>query len=433
MSRRTDSLNAYEVALTSGVSDVDTSFPVESTVGLIAPGYLVVDPDDPTKREYFKYTIINGANLQFPDTGFRGLRGSAAGAQGHLAGARVRAVAVGQWLDDIFSDIEDLEAEQAAFLDLAGTRAMFGDLNMGDNKIEVLATPVLDDDATTKLYVDAADLLLLDLAGTRAMTGDLDMGTNQIKNMADPTVPQDAATVKWTNDQLAMYLPLDGSDPMTGALTIEVDDANIAFLSADGASRGYRLKANVSDITDEGLEFNNHDGVNLLILKGADADVSPNTLISLVPFTSLANMGIRAPGENFSIVTGRVEALTLRSGETNANATHSFIAFQSSSAASSAQIVTWQGSSSDQLGLKINTSAAGNVEALFIKPNGATIVGAVPSNNVDSADGPTVRNVWWRTTVPGGGDGNKGDMAVVEGNGIYIKRLTTTWAKVASL
>ena len=49
MSRRTHSLNAYEVGLTSSISDVDTSFPVESTVGLIAPGYLVIDPDDPQK------------------------------------------------------------------------------------------------------------------------------------------------------------------------------------------------------------------------------------------------------------------------------------------------------------------------------------------------------------------------------------------------
>jgi hypothetical protein len=226
MSRRTDSLNAYEVALTSGVSDVDTSFPVESTVGLIAPGYLVVDPDDPTKREYFKYTIINGANLQFPDTGFRGLRGSAAGAQGHLAGARVRAVAVGQWLDDIFSDIEDLEAEQAAFLDLAGTRAMFGDLNMGDNKIEVLATPVLDDDAATKLYVDTLDLLLLPLDGTRAMTGALDMGTNEINDVVDPTLAQDAATKKYVDDAIPiaadlLYLRLDTTnDPLTAPLEI---------------------------------------------------------------------------------------------------------------------------------------------------------------------------------------------------------------------
>ena len=171
MSRRTDSLNAYEVGLTSGISDVDTSFPVESTVGLIAPGYLVINPDDPTKREYFKYTIINGSNLEMPNTGFRGLRGSASGASAHLAGARVRAVAVGQWLDDIFSDIEDLEAAQAAFLLLDGTRAMTGDLNMGGKLVQNMTlAPTLDGDATSKAYVDQEVGTSIPLAGTNAPT-----------------------------------------------------------------------------------------------------------------------------------------------------------------------------------------------------------------------------------------------------------------------
>ena len=231
MSRRTDSLNAYEVGLTSGISDVDTSFPVESTIGLIAPGYLVINPDDPTKREYFKYTIINGSNLEMPNTGFRGLRGSASGASAHLAGARVRAVAVGQWLDDIFSDIEDLEAAQAAFLLLDGTRAMTGDLNMGGKLVQNMTlAPVAADDATSKQYVDtgddavrsefaAADLLLLPLDGTRPMTGPLNMGGFAIENMVDSILADGAITKKYVDDGLALYLPLVGG-AMTGPITM---------------------------------------------------------------------------------------------------------------------------------------------------------------------------------------------------------------------
>lgn len=258
MSRRTHSLNAYEVGLTSGISDVDISFPVESVVGLLAPGYLVVDPDDPLKREYFKFESINGSNLEMPSTAFRGLTGSANGAQAHLAGARVRAVAVGQWLDDIFSDIEDLEAADAAFLPIDGSVAMTGPLNMGGNKVTVLGEGTLADDVVTKGYVDAADLLFLLLDGTRPMTGALDMAGLNINQLGNPLVDADAATKKYvddlvqiTDDKLALYLRLDGTSPATtGAIDINAGMhfttvAPISGFDYPSGGLGYTMRRNV--------------------------------------------------------------------------------------------------------------------------------------------------------------------------------------------
>jgi hypothetical protein len=238
MSRRTHSLNAFEVALTSGISDVDTSFPLESTEGLLAPGYLVLSPDDPTIREYFEFTAINGSNLTVPG-GNRGLTGSAGSpsqAWAHLAGARVRAVAVGQWLDDIFTDIADLEAAQAAFLFLDGTRPMTGDLDMGSNLIKSLTSPVADDDGANKLYVDSVGIAIRDdamlLDGTNPMLADMSLGGFQAKDLADATAQQDAGTLKQVQARLSLnggtmagQIIMDGSQIKTLANATNVSDA----------------------------------------------------------------------------------------------------------------------------------------------------------------------------------------------------------------
>jgi len=103
MSKRTYSWNAYESELLSGVDGSSGTITVTSAVGLQAPAYLVIDPDDNARREYVRVTNI--ASNVFTVT--RGLGGSVGGVgQAHDSGAKVRAVAVHQWLDDIFDDIE---------------------------------------------------------------------------------------------------------------------------------------------------------------------------------------------------------------------------------------------------------------------------------------------------------------------------------------
>jgi len=86
---------------------------VDSAVGLVAPVYLVVDPDVPAKREFVKADAVDTGSGLLTVTANRGLAGSAAGGQAHDAGAKVRAVAMQQWLEDIFDDVEDLEQADA--------------------------------------------------------------------------------------------------------------------------------------------------------------------------------------------------------------------------------------------------------------------------------------------------------------------------------
>jgi hypothetical protein len=157
MSNRSHSLNAYEVALTSAVGDSSLSFPVESVAGLSVPMYVVVDPDDPTKREYIKVVSINGNNLEVGSLANRGLAGTTGGVPlAHDLGAKIRAVAVAQWLDDIFGDIEELEIDSATHLTEAQANLLYV-LETGDTMTGFLtlnADPTADLHATTKQYVD---------------------------------------------------------------------------------------------------------------------------------------------------------------------------------------------------------------------------------------------------------------------------------------
>lgn len=106
MSRRQYTWNAFETTLSGPITAGATIIGLTSVVNLRAPGLLVINPDDAGLREYFSFTSINASNLEGCT---RGLGGSAAGAQAQSAGAVVRSVMMHQFIDDTFSDIEDLE------------------------------------------------------------------------------------------------------------------------------------------------------------------------------------------------------------------------------------------------------------------------------------------------------------------------------------
>ena len=171
MSSRSHSLNAYEVALTSAVGDASLSFPVEAVAGLSVPLYLVIDPDDPVNREYIKVTSINGLNLEVGSLANRGLAGTTGGVPlAHDLGAKVRAVAVSQWLDDIFNDVEELEIwdsthdasvnphSAAGFLQESDTDALYLKLSGGTLTGDLILSGDPDTalKAATKQYVDAS-------------------------------------------------------------------------------------------------------------------------------------------------------------------------------------------------------------------------------------------------------------------------------------
>lgn len=111
MSSRKYVWNAWEQALNGAITAGATTITLDSVTNLRSPGLLVIDPDDPTKREYILFTGISSNDL----TGVtRNLAGGVTSA--HDDGARIRSVPMHQLFDDIFTDVEALEAFDTSHL-----------------------------------------------------------------------------------------------------------------------------------------------------------------------------------------------------------------------------------------------------------------------------------------------------------------------------
>ena len=92
------------------------------------------------------------------------------------------------------------------FLKLDGTRAMTGNLDMGDHSIQKVGEPVNSDDVATKNYVNAEighiSTPFLKLDGTRAMTGILNMNTHKISNVVNPEFDADVVNKQYLENKL---------------------------------------------------------------------------------------------------------------------------------------------------------------------------------------------------------------------------------------
>ena len=242
--------NAYESTLVSDFPAGATSTAVDSTLGLVAPVYLVLEPDVPAQREWIRVGAING-NLLENIT--RNLEGSA-GDLLHLSGSKVRAIFTKQLQDDLFDDIEGnttaltgheidpadphadagymkLTEADARYLRLTGG-SLTGILTMTGNKIQALGNPTVSTDAANKDYVDTttasavAPYLLL-AGGT--MVGDLTLN-------GEPTTQLMAATKQYVDDiesgASGVFLELSGANNLLGQLEwLQKGPADLLYLA----------------------------------------------------------------------------------------------------------------------------------------------------------------------------------------------------------
>lgn len=214
MSSRVRSRNAFETTLNGAISSGSTSILLTTASGLVGPGYLVLDPGTPANREYIRFESVSTNTLNGVT---RGLDGSAAGAQSHDSGTKIRAVAVHQWLDLIFTDIETLETADTNH---------FGGTDISDHPEVTTAT---------RGFMSAADKTKLDgvAAGAKAdhglLTGLADDDHTQYYNAARHT--------KAVHDALAIdhgSLTGLGDDDHTQYLT----DARHTALAGDHVTNG---------------------------------------------------------------------------------------------------------------------------------------------------------------------------------------------------
>lgn len=106
--RKSNYTNAFETTLTATLDGLGTLAVCADVSGLVAPGYLCIDPDDPAKREYVRFSVVSSPNLTLSE---RYLTGSAQGAGiTHDSGAVVRMVPLAQAFEDIHDRIDAVDA-----------------------------------------------------------------------------------------------------------------------------------------------------------------------------------------------------------------------------------------------------------------------------------------------------------------------------------
>ena len=105
-----------------------------------------------------------------------------------------------------YVDAKIPSVDTTPFVKLDGSRAMTGNLDMGDHSMQKVGDPVNSDDVATKNYVDAEigyiSTPFLKLDGTRAMTGILNMNTHKISNVVNPEFDTDVVNKQYLENKL---------------------------------------------------------------------------------------------------------------------------------------------------------------------------------------------------------------------------------------
>ena len=131
--------------------------------------------------------------------------------------SRVISGKIGTYFNHAPFDVDDVQLKNQILY--------FEDVNLNENKIKGLAAPSEDKDGANKKYVDdqikaipavgTSDLLKLD--GTRAMTGNLQMGDHTITGIRSSSADNAALTVSASK---SLYLPISGIRGMQGNLNM---------------------------------------------------------------------------------------------------------------------------------------------------------------------------------------------------------------------
>ena len=223
--------NAFETELASGITAVSDTISLVSVIGLRAPGYLVIDPEDPNLREYIGFDGISSNDL-IGAASYRGLGGSVASAQAHDAGAKVRAVAMHQMWDDVWENVNQNESDIGD-----GQTALTTHINNPSDP-HAAAGYVTDADLTAHIddasdphaaagYLTEtdADALYVEVGGD-TMTGPLVLDD-------DPTADLGAATKQYVDDAVGIPNVQLYSNPSRD--TIPVDKNIVMVEMSDGA------------------------------------------------------------------------------------------------------------------------------------------------------------------------------------------------------
>ena len=142
-------------------------------------------------------------------------------------------------------------------------------INMNNSYLYGLPNPVSNDDATNKTYVDNRDNLNLPLNGSRAMQGNLNMGDHTITGIRSSAADNAALTVGGAK---ATFFPLQGNRSMQGNLNM-ANHSIINLKDPQPSDSSYAASVNFVNNTVNGSNVIINDIINKKIQESEERSI----------------------------------------------------------------------------------------------------------------------------------------------------------------
>ena len=142
-------------------------------------------------------------------------------------------------------------------------------INMNNSYLYGLPNPVSNDDATNKTYVDNRDNLNLPLNGSRAMQGNLNMGDHTITGIRSSAADNAALTVGGAK---ATFFPLNGNRSMQGNLNM-ANHSIINLKDPQPSDSSYAASVNFVNNTVNGSNVIINDIINKKIKESEERSI----------------------------------------------------------------------------------------------------------------------------------------------------------------
>ena len=225
-------VNAFETQLTSQANALDLTFFLQSTTGLQAPFYMVLDPDDSSAREYvYVDGNITSTTVVTTDIANRYLDGSAdTSGLAHIAGTKVRIVPTKQHFEDIWDALDlivdtDYSSGTKGTLKSSAINAAVSDLTVSHFAADTITTEaegISNDSDDSHIPTNAA---VKDLLETPAMV----LGNKELKAYKETT-----QTLTSSSGVVAINMANGNTGVIT--LTENITDIDFTNVPANGVS-----------------------------------------------------------------------------------------------------------------------------------------------------------------------------------------------------
>jgi hypothetical protein len=257
------------------------------TGSLYMGGFKIANLADPVSSQHAstKYYTDNADNLRVLKSGDT-MSGNLNMGGNWIQGSNTTTPPTGDTLISLAFSQSQINAAIGNYLPLSGGNIV-GTINMNNNALINISTPLTSNDAVNKSYVDSQDLLKLNLSGG-TISGTINMNSNKITNLPTPLTSNDAVNKLYVDSQDSLKLNLSGgtmsgnlnlggnwiqgsntTTPPTGDTLVslafsqsQINTAISNYLALSGGTMSGTINMNSNKIINLSTPTSSNDGVN---------------------------------------------------------------------------------------------------------------------------------------------------------------------------